>query len=264
MRAVVFLLLAPAIIPASARGDTCKEAFTQSSTLAHDGRLLAARAELRVCASAGCPGAMRAVCVHDLEALDPRVPTVVFAAKDRDTQRDLVDVRVLVDGVLVQDGLDGKAREVDPGLHAFRFERQGTRLGETSVLVREGEKDRVVAIDWRGSVPSAPTLDEKRRPIPLRAWIAGGFTLAAIGVWVTAGVDGFVRESQLDSCKAMGCPRSSIQSTETMFNVADVAGGTAIALGALTTIFILTRPSVTTRTATVTLGGGRLLFSGTF
>jgi hypothetical protein len=260
MRAVALVVLA-CLVPVAAWGDTCKEAFTQSSKLASDGKLLAAEGELRSCAAAGCPSAMRALCVHDLEALEPRVPTLVFAAKDGETHQDLVDVKVFVDGSLLSDGLDGKSRAVDPGVHTFRFERQGAVLSETRVLVREGEKDRVLGVEARrGGVTIAPA----RRPIPLRAWITGAFTLAAIGVWVGTGVDGFVKESQLDSCRAMGCPRSEIQSTQTMFNAADVAGGTAIALGALTAVFVLTRPTTAPTTARVTWTGTRLVLSGSF
>jgi hypothetical protein len=258
MRVALFVLLA-SLVPALAWGETCKEAFTQSSKLASDGKLLAAQSELRACAATECPSAMRSLCVHDLEALEPRVPTLVFAVKDDETHRDLVDVKVLVDGALFLNGLDGKAHAVDPGLHTVRFERHGALLSETRVLIREGEKDRVLTAAARdGEVKPA----EARRPIPLRAFLTGGFAAAAVVVWAATGVDGFVKESQLDACKALGCPRSEIQSTQTMFNVADIAGGTAIALGVLTTVFVLTRPTGAPKTALSWTGTGLVLSGG--
>jgi hypothetical protein len=257
MRVALFVLLA-SLVPALASGDTCKEAFTQSSKLASDGKLLAAESELRACAATECPSAMRSLCVHDLEALEPRVPTLVFAVKDEETHRDLVDVKVFVDGALLANGLDGKARAVDPGLRTVRFERRGAVLSETRILIREGEKDRLVTAAAR---ESAATPAAARRPLPLRVWLTGGFTAAAVVVWAATGIDGFVKESQLDACKAMGCPRTEIQSTQTMFNVADIAGASAIALGALTTVFVLTRP---TESVKVSWTGNGLVLSGRF
>jgi hypothetical protein len=260
MRAVVFVLLGAAV-PGAAWGDTCKQAFSQSSKLVVDGKLVAAVSELRACAAAECPSAMRSLCVHDLEALEPRLPTVVFAVKDEALHRDVVDVRVFVDGSLLLDGLDGKAHAIDPGFHAVRFERHGDVLSETRVLVREGEKDRLVAAAVREGEVKPP---ETRRPITLAAWVTGGFAAATAVVWAATGIDGFVKESQLDSCKAMGCPHNEIQSTQTMFNVADIAGGTTLALGALTTVFVLTRPTALSKTASLSWAGTGFVYSGRF
>ena len=52
----------------------------------------------------------------------PRYPaSVVPAAKDK-KGRDIVDVKVSIDGKVVTETLDGKALPVDPGVHTFRFE----------------------------------------------------------------------------------------------------------------------------------------------
>jgi hypothetical protein len=261
MRAVALLLLA-LTIPLEAHADTCKEAFSRSSRLVGDGKLAEAKKLLRECAAEGCPAAMRPLCVHDLEALEPRIPTVVVSVNDRATPQDPVDVEVLVDGVRLQSSLDGKAREVDPGLHEFRFDRGG-RVSVLSLLIREGEKDRVIAVDWPS--PALESASASRRPIPTVVWLTGGLTVAAAVVWATTGINGFVKESQLDSCKAMDCPKGEVDTTQTMFNVADVAGGTTLALGTLTTLLFLTRPSIISRTAaSVTWTGRQLVIGGTF
>jgi hypothetical protein len=233
-------------IPKFAYGDACGDAFTQSSKLARHGKLLEARAALRTCAAVGCPETMRTLCTHDLEAIEPRVPSVVIRARDPDTQRDLVDVVVHVDGVLLEGALDGAAREVDPGLHTFRFERAGLAPSEQQDVIAEGEKSRLIDAQWGGTASSPPAAaDSQRRPIPWSVWLTGSLAVAAAGVWGVSGVDGFVQESNLGSCKAAGCPHGEVQNTQTLFNVADVAGATTIALAALTTVLILTRPTVT-------------------
>jgi hypothetical protein len=261
MRAVVPWLLT-SLLSATALGDTCKEAFTESSKLASEGRLLDARSQLRACASEACPAAMRPLCTHDLEALQPRVPTIVLSAKDGVTHQDLLDVQVLLDGKLIQDGLDGKARDVDPGPHVLRFERAGTVLSEQHLLIREGEKDRVIAVDAQ---PTSAAAAERWRPLPWSVWLTGGLAIATGAVWAVTGITGFAKESQLGSCKAMGCPPSSVQSTERMVNVADVAGGTTLALGALTAILVFTRPAVARGpSASLAWTGHGLAFSGTF
>ena len=254
----VALALTLCAIPGAAFADTCSEAFTRSSSLARDGKLVDARNELRVCAAQGCPETMRPLCTHDIAALEPRMPSVVVRARDPDTLKDVVDVVVHVDGALLQETLDGKARDVDPGLHTFRFERGAGGASEQRILVGEGEKNRLITVEWVGQpvVPSGVA----RRPLPWSAWLSGGLTVAAAGVCRAAtGIDGFVKESDLASCKARGCPHDQVQSTATMFNVADVSGGVTLALAALTTVLILTRPTITRLTTIGWLGRGLLL-----
>jgi hypothetical protein len=233
-------------IPKVAYGDACGDAFTQSSKLARHGKLLEARAALRTCAAIGCPETMRTLCTHDLEAIEPRIPSVVIRARDPDTQRDLVDVVVHVDGVLLEGALDGAAREVDPGLHTFRFERAGLAPLEQQNVIVEAEKSRLIDAQWARTESPQPGLGSQRRPIPWSVWLTGSLAVAAAGVWGVSGVDGFVQESSLGSCKATGCPHPEVQGTQALFNVADVAGATTLALAALTTVLILTRPTVTT------------------
>jgi hypothetical protein len=257
MMRTVALALTLCAIPGTAFGDTCSEAFTRSSKLARDGRLVDARNELRVCAAQGCPETMRPLCTHDIAALEPRMPSVVVRARDPGTQQDVVDVVVHIDGALLQETLDGKARDVDPGLHTFRFERGTGETSDQRVLVGEGEKNRLITVQWM-SEPAAPS-EGGRRPLPWSVWVSGGLTVAAAGVWAATGIDGFVKESDLASCKARGCPHDQVQSTATMFNVADVSAGVTVVLAALTTVFILTRPTITRSTAIGWLGRGLLL-----
>ncbi|HEY5241529.1 MAG TPA: hypothetical protein VIJ22_08695 [Polyangiaceae bacterium] len=258
MKRTVAIALALCAVPGTAFGDTCSEAFTRSSRLVHDGKLLDARAELGVCAAQGCPETMRPLCTRDIAALEPRVPSVVVRARDPETQQDRVDVVVHVDGALFQERLDGKARDVDPGLHVFRFQRADGVASEQRILVGEGEKNRLITVEWPWQ-GHAPTPEVTRRPLPLGAWVSGGLAVAAAGVWVGTGIDGFVKESTLASCKANGCPRDQVQSTATMFNIADVSGGVTLALAALTTVLVLTRPTVVRSTAIGWLGRGLLL-----
>jgi hypothetical protein len=257
MTRTVALALTLCAIPGTALADTCSEAFTRSSKLARDGKLVDARAQLRVCAAQGCPETMRPLCTRDIADIEPRMPSVVVRARDPDTQQDVVDVVVHVDGALLQETLDGKARDIDPGLHTFRFERGTGGATEQRVLVGEGEKNRVITVEWVGQ-PTTPS-EGARRPLPWTVWVSGGLTVAAAGVWAATGIDGFVKESDLASCKARGCPHDQVQSTATMFNVADVSGGVTLALAALTTVLIVTRPTITRSTTLGWLGRGLLL-----
>jgi hypothetical protein len=224
---------------AAARADICSDAFTQSAQLSRAGKLVEARAALRVCAADSCPATMKPLCVHDLESLEPRISSVVVRAREPGTGHDLVDVRVRVDGALLEDSLDGKARDVDPGVHTFRFERTAAAPVEQQIVIVEGEKARPVDVQWQAESSSVAT--PRRRPIPWSVWLTGGLTVASAAVWAIAGIDG-----NLAGCKGLsqGCSRPQIQGTETAFNVADVAGGTTIALAALTTVLVLTRPAV--------------------
>jgi hypothetical protein len=194
--AVALLSLAGAARWSLARADersdekqACASAAEDAEQLRIDARLLAARERLLRCARAECPAAVRSDCVQWMTEVAAAMPTVVLGARDAGG-RDVLSARVSVDGVVVARGLDGKAVEVDPGVHKFRFESDGAAVEQT-VLIREGEKNRAVTTTLdRGPVastgPAAASVLPPRRAAPLHAsawtWALGGVGLAALGV----------------------------------------------------------------------------------
>src|SRR5215831_15726719 len=174
------LLLATALVALApaARADAraeCEKAFSQAPELARRGQLRAARAELVRCSGALCPSSMAQLCTDDLRQLETRVPSVVFAAQDA-SGADVLDARVSEDGRVLAEALDGRAIELDPGPHRFRFERPGAEPAEVTVVVREGEKLRTVRAtlgEASAPPPAPPPAAPERRPVPWTVFAAG-------------------------------------------------------------------------------------------
>lgn len=135
----------------------CLNASEKGQRARANGKLREARESFLVCGSEGCPSIVRKDCSQWTDQLTNALPTVVFGAKDR-AGHDLFDVAVTMDGEKIVDKLDGKAVFVDPGRHTFKFEANGAAPVNETLLVREGEKSRVVTVTFAiGESTTAPT-----------------------------------------------------------------------------------------------------------
>ena len=214
--------------------DECIAASEEGQLLSSKGKLEAAREKLAVCSDKNCPGAVRKDCEAGLEALDRATPTVVFAAKDA-TGRDLTEVSVSVDGKPLLESLDGKAIALDPGKHSVRFETSGKPPLEKTLVIREGEKTRIVMVtlaDEKKAPKQEPELESGSRELSTGTLVVGGIGAAALA---TAGVVGFValqkRSSLKDDCGGAGtCTQDEVDSVYRLYNVSYVAAGIGGAL----------------------------------
>jgi hypothetical protein len=226
---------APSRAAAADPGGSCDDAFTWAPKLVKAGKFLRGRDALLHCSSESCPTAMRSLCAEDLRQVELRLPTVVFVAKASDGS-DLRAVRVVEDGRTLQDHLDGRSVDTDPGDHVFRFERAAGDSVTVSVLVHEGEKARqvvasfpsAVALDaakaalapttWSMSVSESPT--KPARPVPWTVFAAGGIAVASAGSFAYFGVHGLSQRSALDACKG-ACDPDAVQTVRTNLALAD-------------------------------------------
>jgi hypothetical protein len=143
----VTLVGVPAVARAAdqpSRKQVCIDAAERGQTERDDGKYRAARASFLACAQDGCPRVVLQSCTKWLREIDESAPTIVLGAKD-ERGDDLADVRVTLDGAPFTTHFDGKPVEVDTGEHAIRFERDGCVPVEERVLLRAGEKARVVS-----------------------------------------------------------------------------------------------------------------------
>ena len=118
------------------------------------------------CSRPECPATVLRDCSQWMNEVVALMPTVVLGARDAQG-RDVLSARVSMDGVVVANGLDGKTIEVDPGTHTFRFEAGGAAT-EQRVLIREGEKGRLVSVtlDTTGATPVTPATPATPSPTP--------------------------------------------------------------------------------------------------
>jgi hypothetical protein len=242
----------------------CLAASDQGQQLRDDGKYQRAREAFAACARNACPALVRRDCMKWLADLEQASPSIVVGAKD-DKGGDLVDVTVLVDGVPLVTKLDGKPTPVDPGAHVLRFETTGYPRVEQHVIVRAGEKSRLLVVQFGTPAPpatpatspapaaphaSAATGDSDRTPQGTRtsAWVFGGLAVVAFGTEAYFGLSGLSDRSRLKSqacAQTASCPESSVDSIRTKFTVADIGLGVGIASAAISAYLFLAPPSET-------------------
>jgi hypothetical protein len=134
---------APAVARA-AKPDTkaCIAAFDRGQRAQTSKELRRAQTELLVCTQESCPAVLRADCAGVLRSVQAALPTVVLAADDGEGHD--VDASVRAGSDTIADKLDGRAIELDPGTYDLRFEHAGADPVTVHVVLREGEKNRVV------------------------------------------------------------------------------------------------------------------------
>jgi hypothetical protein len=225
----------------------CVTASEKAQQLRNAGKLSEARDQLVICGRAECPKLVQQDCTQWMSELLSMLPSVVPGAKDR-RGRDIVDVRVSVDGKVVTETLDGKPIPVDPGVHVFKFETKGAPALDEKIVVRQGEKNRIVTVTFAlgedpnepkkpGPVDGASGNDHRDRDKdrggsspPIAAFVVGGLGLVALGTALYINLDANADARKLrDEC----APRCNPEDVDDVEQRRIVAGVTAAAGGAL-------------------------------
>jgi hypothetical protein len=144
----------------------CLAAASKGQTQRDAHALVEARDQFRLCARAQCPAVVQASCIEWLEVTERSLPTIVLSAKEG-AGADLIDVKASIDGVVVATRLEGKAIDVNPGLHSFRFELGSGKEVAEDVVIKEGEKDHAVVAIFPAAPP--PIVTPARAPSPALA-----------------------------------------------------------------------------------------------
>jgi len=218
----------------------CINAYEQAQTLRKDGHLVSAKAQAAICARSDCPAILAKDCSRWLTELDASTPTVVFEARSP-AGAERTDVRVKVDGTLVVPHLDGKALPVDPGTKKILFEADDSAPVETTIVIKEGEKNRKVSLTIGSAAPVAPVAAS--RPIPAGVWIFGGVSVAALTGSLVFAIGGLSKKGDLDDCKPR-CSAEDIDAMSQSFTFADVFLGAGLMAAAATAWLYFTRPAV--------------------
>ncbi|HEY8089950.1 MAG TPA: hypothetical protein VIF09_18945, partial [Polyangiaceae bacterium] len=153
--ACTLLVLAPLSAGAGMTKLACIDANTRGQDLRRDGKLAAAREQLRSCTDPSCPGLVRDDCSRRLDELEKVQPTVVFEVKDV-AGNDVSGVEVTVDGEPAVQTLDGTALQLDPGEHELVFRATGRAPVSRTLMLTEAEKERRERIVLGGLSPLVP------------------------------------------------------------------------------------------------------------
>jgi hypothetical protein len=268
-----------ALTPGTASADTksCVASHASAQREAKAGRLRLAAQLYTACGSdETCPEQLRTECAERLDKVRSEQPTVIFSVLD-ENGKDVSSVRVFSTDELITEGLDGRAIAMDPGKHRLRFLLPWGDVLSNDVLIREGEKSRLVQvrIEKAPEPEPAPAADAKavdkappppaprpeRAGPPVAAWVMAGVAVAGASVFTTFALMGRSDEKQLDGCKPACGPndRGDFDAFKRSYLIADVGLGVAVVSTAIATGFFLAgRDRVETR---ATSPGFRLGFA---
>jgi hypothetical protein len=158
-RAALLAIALPTLVASSASAQrptpsatklACLQASDKAQQLRVAGKLLAARDTLRICVQDSCPGVVRDACAQWLNEVQASLPSIVIGAKDADG-KDILDLKVSIDGKLVTEHPGGLAVAIDPGRHKMKYEKPDGVVLEEEILVGEGAKNREVEVVFPGA-----------------------------------------------------------------------------------------------------------------
>lgn len=246
----------------------CVRASEKAQQLRNASKLVEAREQLVACTRTECPKLVQQDCTQWMSEVLSATPSVVPAAKDR-AGRDIVDVRVSIDGKLATDALDGKAIGVDPGVHTLHFETSAAAAIDETVVVKQGEKNRIVTVTFAkgddATAAGAPgpasasrgAEEPPRSSPPIAAYVVGGIGIVALGaaLVVQLGANSDARDLR-ETC-APRCSQSDVDGIQSRYTVAGVTAGVGGALLITGVVMLLLHRggsprATTTTTATTT------------
>jgi len=243
LAASTIALLAPSSAHAQddATKQACVSAYDETQNARQKGSLRLAREKALACSQEGCPAIVKKDCAQWLGEIDAAVPTVSFAVKD-DAGQDTTAARVFLDGQMLAERVGANAIQVDPGERTFRVELEGKPPIERKVVIREGQKGRVLEFsfaDPKAAQPTEPPVGNGNKGsagIPVASWVLGGVGVVGLGLFATFGAIGLSEKSDAEDpaggC-APNCTDDEVSSIRGKFLVADISLGVGVAaLGA--------------------------------
>jgi|CZKU01.1.fsa_nt_gi hypothetical protein len=214
--------------------DECVNANEDAQDLRAAGALLEARARLVVCTAQRCPAPVRDDCAERLRAIDEALPSVVFAYGDPGAAH---RGSILLDGQSVPATAAAAPISVDPGAHQVVFESEGHAPQSMTVVVREGDKSRLVVLE-----PPAPVTAGAGPQRPLGLVIGGvglaGLALGGVFAALAKSTDARALSDECggnaNTCTAAGVEDGNRAHTQARLSgIALVGGGLLLGTGAL-------------------------------
>ncbi len=205
----------------------CIAAAESGQQLRSGGHLIEARKALAACTASICPAVVRRDCGRWIEEIDAAQPSITVKLEEA-AGDEAADGRVLVDSEPLLRAAGGRSTPLDPGAHKLVWVRETGGNVEREVVIREGERNRLIVL--RVALASKPAADPiEPPPPPPRArgplpYVVGGVGLAlagAGGIFWGIGVND--RSTLSTSCAAAhACSQHDIDASRTKLIVGDV------------------------------------------
>ncbi len=213
----------------------CVESLDRAQAQQGKHHLRDARQSYMACSSEMCPAVVREDCARSLTELESTMPTAVFAATLDGA--DVDDVKVVLDGDVVNDHIDGRAIAVDPGPHVARFLHASRPTVEVKFVAREGEKNRQIAAAFGASQQAkTPSKLEGQRRFPVLPIALAGVGTVALGSALFLRLNADSQADDLRSTCAPTCDpgaRDALSEKLVMSNVSLAIGVGALAVAAV-------------------------------
>jgi hypothetical protein len=245
----------------------CVKGAEDGQRLRAQGKLWEARESFTSCASERCPPLVRSDCSGWLAEVEAAVPSIVVRATAAENQAyELYEVEVRVDGVVLSTRLDGRDLPVNPGEHHLSFTAPDRAPAEDTLVIRVGEKHRLLTVALPSVHPAPPPppvvvapppAAPSPRVGPLAKGLLIGGGIAVVG-GAALGASAWSSERSLRRRCAPGCTPADVDDVRLRLRIADgaLAAGVAALVGA--GILIWTRPEGTT-VGVAPLAGGALV-----
>jgi hypothetical protein len=235
------------------------------------GAFLEAQAELRACAEEDCPEALRTDCLEWRAQVEAVLPTVIVVAEG--DAGDLSEARVVVDGEVLRESLDGRPIALDPGTHVVSVTLPDGQSKEQRVVLSEGERGRRLQFDFKAppvmTAPLGAPPTRTIRPVPPGVYILGATAFIGLGVGVGFGSDAWSKSRTARDLCAPLCDPDVSRAVSERAAVADVALGVFVASTVGAIVLYSYRPERIIPVERVALGmdphrGGTISVEGTF
>lgn len=270
--------------PAAADAGSCVNLHASGQRGIKSGTLRQAVKDFMACGSdEACPAAVRTECTELYSSTERLLPTVIFSVVD-ERGSDVAAVKVYSGQELLAESLDGRALPIDPGKHQLRFELPWGESISQDLLIREGEKNRVIPLkvhdpqhpavasaagapDGAPVPPDSTSAVARPKRLPIGFWIAAGVGVAAVGTGAVFELRGRSQHSDLADCSPR-CPdsrRDDYDSMKKSYLIGDIALGAGVAaLGVATVVYFTSRGKEEAPTGAVRRGWQRLAIVPTF
>jgi hypothetical protein len=199
----------------------CLHSYEAAQRYRLQNKLRESKKSLSVCQDAACPSALRSDCTTWAREVEAATPTLAVVA--RSGSNEIREVSVSMDGEEIAGELDKNPIPVDPGEHTFRFEAPGRPPVERKLILKPGEKNRSVELDF-----PAPAETGRREPpnfVPVYGLAAIG--ALALGSFTFFAIRSHSRKGDLESCKGH-CPVDDVHAVRRDQIVADVSLGIGV------------------------------------
>jgi hypothetical protein len=124
---------------------TCSATFQRAVALEGQTKLIEARKMISTCVRSRCSTAIKRKCLVRYTELRKNIPSVI--PEVRNGQGSLVrDVEVTMDGQMLTPLTDGRALQINPGVHEFSFADEQGVIEKKSIEIAPGQQNRRIVV----------------------------------------------------------------------------------------------------------------------